>query len=356
MKNTSRSKRAELLRTIRLAETGKYAALAMRAHRELRIHPPLIEEIAFYRKQKVKDLETVKLLVVQKYIDSVLDVRLQPLITANIPYKLQELQKKIEAALIEYGAPQSEEEVKIFNRIAFALSRSITMYYVEDNRGIVILEGSRLEKILPYLAQHLMTEIRLCLESGFSEAGYILTKNSVFDVYDAIQMAKAHKDEIVRANAPTIIAHAINRRNLKIVKEITEGAQAKLEWLEAHEEEIVRTYARTIMSSALNLGDLGIVNDLANGLVDKLRELENHPCLFVKERATRILHAAINKGKLSHADRLAQEIEAKLKILKEHEDPKVKENAERILGFALRRGWLTTIDVAPGIAKYCATA
>lgn len=92
---------------------------------------------------------------------------------------------------------------KEYEKLALSFSRLFALYYYDErDRPPSKLEG-RLERLLPYLARHLLAEVELCVEARFISPFKNLSKISVFDVQKKLETLEGHAEAVVRENART---------------------------------------------------------------------------------------------------------------------------------------------------------
>ena len=287
--------RGRLLPVLRLASQDKTAKAARKAHKELRLPEPTVEEIAGYRRSVSPDLE---MLAAQRYVDSLLDIRTKPLMPGQLRKGRRRFQQQVLNA-IELSVHTDDKKVKKeFEKLAMSFSRLFALYYYDEkDRQPSRLEG-RLQKLLPYLAKHLLAETELCIEARFSSPFKNLSKISVFDIQQKLEMLEGHDEAVVKENARTIVCAALVRGNLELADKLASGAKEKLRMLEGHDEAVVKENARTIVCAALNRGNLELADKLASGAKEKLRILEKHSNRRVVELGRSIMSRLFTKGNL----------------------------------------------------------
>ena len=229
---------AEILRIID-AVTNSAAGIA-KAHKNLRLPEPTIEDILKYQKAgRNAPMESV---AAQKYVNSLLDVRERPL-PKSIKQERQDFADDILARMQEAVHIEEDKKTKKeFDGVAKSISRLISIYYMENEKLLKELDGTRLQTLLSYLAQHLLAEVELCIEARFTVPRKNLSKVSVFDIQEKLEMLQRHEDEVVRDNAKTIVYAALHKGNLSLADELADGAKKKLEMLQRHEDEIGRAH------------------------------------------------------------------------------------------------------------------
>ena len=244
--------REGLLGVLANAASDRLNQRAAEAHRKLKLPEPTIEDIARYRKSGYPDIE---LLAVQRYVDSLLDVRTKPLPTGGLKQPVRDLQEEILFVLKSSINPSGRIKTE-YDKLALSFSRLIAVYYRHENdHRPKKLEG-RLNEILPYLARHLLVEVQLCIVELFGQPFRNLSKVSIFDIQNKLDMLQVHSEVVVRENARTIVNAALRRGNLELADELAAGAKAKLDMLQTHSDKRIRKIAKTILSRLISDGNL----------------------------------------------------------------------------------------------------
>ncbi len=285
--------RHALVVTLNVLLENRTTKKAIEVHSRLRLLPPTVEDITRYNKIGRIDDSTAA----QKFVESMLDLRTKPLPKGGpMRENRRQFQEDVLTCLIDSVEPKDEENKKKYEKLALSFSRLFAYYYRDENDCQPAKLEGRLERLLPFLAQHLLAEVELCIEAKFTSPNENLSKVSVFDIQAKLDMLTAHADEVVRDNAKTIVRAALNRGNLELADTLAKGAKAKLDMLTAHADAVVRNNAKTIVCTALVRGNLGLADTLAEGAKKKLDMLERDPT--TKPRARRILSGLISSGSL----------------------------------------------------------
>jgi hypothetical protein len=255
------TKRQELLFCLGRLTHGETAKKARQAHAGFRIREPTIEEIARYA--KCNDVDRA---VASRCTETLLSsLRTKPLKRGIQKQEVAGFQKAVFSVLESSVRPEAGRVANKFRGVALSISRLIAFYYVDadDKRSLTIDE--RLKAVLPYLAEHLLAETELCLGAKFTSPQINLSKVSVFDIQEKLEMLQAHQDEVVRRNARNILSAALRNGNLALADTLAAGAKEKLSMLENHHDEVVRDKAKTIIYAVLNRANLALADKLAAG-------------------------------------------------------------------------------------------
>ena len=348
--------RASLLSAWRAASCDQTARAAIEAHRELKLHIPIVEEVGAYRKSGGTVMDQAALMCAE----SLLFLRTKPLIRGSLKTDRRDFQKGVEARINSSVSPKNEEYRKEFGKLALSFSRLFALYYVDEHERQPDGIGGRLEMALPVLAKHLLSELELCMEERFVRPANNLCKASVFEIRAKLDALEKHADAVVKDNAKTIVHAALVRGNLEFADTLAAGAKAKLDVLQAHADAVVRDNAKTIVDAALLRGNLEFADTLAAGANAKLVMLQGYTDEkgradeVVRDNAKTIVCTALSKGNLELADALAAGAKAKLVMLQAHADAIVRDNAKTIVCSALNHGNLELSDtLAAGAAKAC---
>jgi hypothetical protein len=345
--------RASLLSAWRAASCDQTARAAIEAHRELKLHIPIVEEVGAYRKSGGTVMDQAALMCAE----SLLFLRTKPLIRGSLKTDRRDFQKGVEARINSSVSPKNEEYRKEFGKLALSFSRLFALYYVDEHERQPDGIGGRLEMALPVLAKHLLSELELCMEERFVRPANNLCKASVFEIRAKLDALEKHADAVVKDNAKTIVHAALVRGNLEFADTLAAGAKAKLDVLQAHADAVVRDNAKTIVCIALNHGNLELSDTLAAGAKAKLDVLQAHADAVVRDNAKTIVDAALLRGNLEFADTLAAGANAKLVMLQGYTDEKgradevVRDNAKTIVCTALSKGNLELADALAAGAK-----
>ena len=348
--------RASLLSAWRAASCDQTARAAIEAHRELKLHIPIVEEVGAYRKSGGTVMDQAALMCAE----SLLFLRTKPLIRGSLKTDRRDFQKGVEARINSSVSPKNEEYRKEFGKLALSFSRLFALYYVDEHERQPDGIGGRLEMALPVLAKHLLSELELCMEERFVRPANNLCKASVFEIRAKLDALEKHADAVVKDNAKTIVHATLVRGNLEFADTLAAGAKAKLDVLQAHADAVVRDNAKTIVDAALLRGNLEFADTLAAGANAKLVMLQGYTDEkgradeVVRDNAKTIVCTALSKGNLELADALAAGAKAKLVMLQAHADAIVRDNAKTIVCSALNHGNLELSDtLAAGAAKAC---
>jgi hypothetical protein len=338
--------RQELLGCLSRLAQGETARKAQEAHARFHIHEPTIEEIARYAK-----CSSVESAVTERCVESILAFRTSPLGMGPQRQEVAEFQKAI-LGLLETG-PQEGRVACEYGKLAISISRLIARSYADGCGKRSLKVDGRLEAALPHLAAHLLAETGLYLEAKFARPHINLSKVSVFDIQEKLEMLRSHKDAVVRDHARSIIFGVLKRGDLALADGLAAGAQAKLKMLRNHNARVVRYNALNIMCTALHQADLALAERLAAGAQAKLEMLRNPKMpKVVRDHARSIVCGILNKGNPALADKLAAGAQAKLEMLRSHKDESVRANAMTILQTSFLHASLAMADrLAEGAQK-----
>ena len=283
--NASRENRQELLRRLHrgmenLRAKGEVEGIALEVHKSMHLQEPDAQDIGRYLRAAKSGAEggitgKIRTAAAQPYVDSILEVRTKPLPT-KLKQEYEDVATTIENIMVQkpFVEGAAAKEFHLGNRtVAKSVSRLLALHYEEEGgkRGLTL----RLRSILPYLSAHLQAETLMAVENKFAKAGQNLPKHSIFEIHETLERLQKHNEEIVCANAKTILTTALRNGNLSLADTLAEGAQEKYDELTKHKE-IVRANARSIISAALNKGNLSLADKFADEISknpDNAREI-----------------------------------------------------------------------------------
>ena len=341
--NTIPEARKTLLATLHAASSDRHAQSAIRAHRVLKLREPTLEEIGAYRKSNGKAN------IYRVCAESLLSLRGKKRPKGCIRRAV--FGKEVERLLLGSAKAKDAEHGKMFGELACSFSRLIAVHYEDGNGRQPERVDRELGMVLPHLAGHLMAELELAMEAGFPRAANSLCKASVFDIQAKLDMLEDHPEEIVNANARSILCAALNVGNLGLADTLAAGARAKLDMLEEHPERAVSANARTILSAVLIRGNLALADRLAKRAGAKLKKLRRG-ARIVRANANSIVSAALARGNLGLTGTFAAWAKAEFKALRKHPDPIVRANARIIISVSIAKGSPALADrLAKGAQK-----
>ncbi|MCL5675133.1 MAG: hypothetical protein M1611_00795 [Candidatus Marsarchaeota archaeon] len=283
--NASRENRQELLRRLHrgmenLKAKREVEGIAREVHKSMHLQEPDAQDIGRYLRAVKSGAEgsitsKIRTAAAQPYVDSILEVRTKPL-PRRFKREDEDVAATIENIMVQkpFVEGTAAKEFYSGNRtVAKSVSRLLALHYEEEGgkRGLTL----RLRSILPYLSAHLQAETLMAVENKFAKAGQNLPKHSIFEIHETLERLQKHNEEIVCANAKTILTTALRNGNLSLADTLAEGAQEKYDELTKHKE-IVRANARSIISAALNKGNLSLADKFADEISknpDNAREI-----------------------------------------------------------------------------------
>ena len=272
--NASRENRQELLRRLHrgmenLKAKREVEGIAREVHKSMHLQEPDAQDIGRYLRAAKSGAEggitsKIRTAAAQPYVDPILEVRTKPLPT-KLKQEYEDVAATIENVMVQkpFVEGAAAKEFYSGNRtVAKSVSRLLALHYEEGGgrRWLTL----RLKSILPYLSAHLQAETLMAVENKFASPGRNLPKHSILEIHKTLERLQKHKEEIVSANAKTIINAALRNGSLSLADKLAEGAKEKYEELTNHKGEIVRANARSIISAALRNGNLSLADKFAD--------------------------------------------------------------------------------------------
>ncbi len=199
------------LALLKAACNDRTVKIAREAHKTLRLPEPTIEEIAGYRGSVSQDIE---MLAAQKYVDALLNIRTKPLKGGALKANRRLFQEEVLTALELAVSIEDKKIKKEYEKLALSFSRLFALYYYDENDKQPSKLGGRLEMLIPYLAEHLLAEVELCVEARFTLPSRNLSKVSVFDMQEKLEMLEGHSNARVRELKRSIMSELFSIGNL----------------------------------------------------------------------------------------------------------------------------------------------
>jgi|GEM_PF-3445700 hypothetical protein len=202
---------------------------AIVVHRILRLEEPRSEEISRYKRilcttPNIND-DSVQGLILsaatQPAIDSILLlVRSKPapkgkLAEDNLGRSANFIKNLMLRDLKRIKDTRVLQEYKILAR---CIVRKIVLYSNEVSAANP--PSQRLISMIPNLSRHLVTEVELAVEAGFCYPGYNLTKKSIFEIQEQLDMLRKNKNEHIKRKAKQILNAALRRLDLKYIPDV----------------------------------------------------------------------------------------------------------------------------------------
>ena len=230
------------------------------AYSALRLKAPSLSDAALILRANPTDIRGF---VINRQIDALLAVR------GRLPRGLlrpdrRPLAHELETALLRHDNDVHPGGAE-YAQLARSISRQISLHHPEAMSVNNLEDAPQLCAILPYLAEHLKTEVELALELNVpsGKLGVSLAKFGLFDVADMYYRVRdiaLKGDSVVADNFATIVYAALSRTDLNLAYRLAEGAKQKRDRIrEKYKNDFVVMHnLDTMINAALVRADLDI--------------------------------------------------------------------------------------------------